>query len=665
VTDLDFSPDTKLTVPAESAHSTDVQPKTGDPLLGTILGGHLKILSCLGAGGMSVVYKAEDLLLHRIVAVKLLHSHSALNPQNVLRFRQEAMAASKIDHPNVIRVYEFNVPDEGQPYLVMDFIEGQSLAEFMRTNGPIEMRRAITLMGIICDGLQCAHDAGVVHRDLKPGNIMLLKDSSGKQTLKIVDFGIAKVLTEDAQGHDLTQTGEVFGSPLYMSPEQCYGKTLDRRSDIYSLGCVMFEICTGQPPIKGGSMLETIQMQTTEMPAPSASFYLGIKYGAQFDAVIAKALAKDPSERHQSATDFKQAINSLPSASPPSHEQKMVSSSTKKIAMVIICAALLTVISSMIFPSIQIFRQPSQPLTQPPVQPPSQPPFQAPTQAPSQALSSPVSRQPSRRSTVMATSSNRVKSLFQQPDSSSIQVLRLEDGEIRDDTLSLLSGNKRLHDLLLIDTGITDRSGTSIRSLTQLQKLEIRTASIGDAFLKSISGLPNLSYLWCYQTDITDSGATYFQNFPKLKQLGLSETQIGDFGLEKISALNLEELRLSNTRITPAGLKFLEKMPSLKILLVGRNSIGDAGARAVSKLTKLEHLSLESTNLTNEGLKEILSLKNLTNLDLHGNNQLSNSSLDILNQLPNLRSLHIGKCGISKSALNKFRESHPGLKCFS
>ena len=208
---------------------TDVA--ANDALVGSTLGGHLQISSCIGAGGMSVVYKAEDLLLNRTVAVKILHSHSALNPQNVLRFRQEAMAASKIDHPNVIRIYEFNVPEKGQPYLVMDFLKGQSLAEFIATNGPIEMRRAVSLMGIICDGLQCAHNAGVVHRDLKPGNIMLLKDAAGKQTLKIVDFGIAKVLTENSDGHALTQTGEVFGSPLYMSPEQCWGKTLDSRSD--------------------------------------------------------------------------------------------------------------------------------------------------------------------------------------------------------------------------------------------------------------------------------------------------------------------------------------------------------------------------------------------------------------------------------------------------
>jgi serine/threonine protein kinase len=659
---LDLSPDTKLTVPAESVHITDVQPKSGDPMLGTILGGHLQILSCLGAGGMSVVYKAEDLLLHRLVAVKLLHSHSALDPQNVLRFRQEAMAASKIDHPNVIRVYEFNMPEEGQPYLVMDFIEGQSLAEFMRTNGPIEMRRASTLMGIICDGLQCAHEAGVIHRDLKPGNIMLLKDASGKQTLKIVDFGIAKVLTEDKQGHDLTQTGEVFGSPLYMSPEQCYGKTLDRRSDIYSLGCVMFEMCTGQPPIKGGSLLETIQMQTTEMAAPSASFYPGIKYGAQFDALIAKALAKDPSERYQSASEFKQAINSLPSASLPSQKQKMDSSkSLKIIGVVISCLALLTIISLIIFPSTQNSRQPSQPHSLLHSVPHSLPPSQSLSLPPSLPLSLPSTRQLH----VMTTSSNKVKSLFQQPNSSSIGVLRLEDEEINDATLASLSGNQGLHELFLEDTSITDRSGTSIRSLTQLQKLEIRKAAIGDAFLKNISGLPNLSYLWCFQTGITDSGANYFQDFPKLKQLGLTETQIGDAGLEKISKLNLEELRLTRTHITAAGLKSLENMRSLKVLMVGRNPIGDAGARAVSKLANLEHLSLETSNLTNEGVKELLALKNLKNLDLHNNFQITNSSLEILSQLRSLRELHVGKCQISKSALDKFREAHPGLKCYS
>ncbi len=281
-----------------------------DPMIGTVLSGHLEILNFLGRGGMSVVYKAKDLLLNRHVAVKLLLAHNALDPKQVARFRQEAMAASKLDHPNIIRIFEFNIPEQGPPYLVMDYIEGQSLADLISSSGAIEQRRAISIMAMVLDGLEHAHKEGVVHRDLKPGNIMLLKDASGKQTVKIVDFGIAK-LVENDQAHGLTQTGELFGSPLYMSPEQCLGKKLDKRTDIYALGCVMYEMLTGKPPLKGATVLETIQLQTTQMPESVRRIHPGIKNPDKLDALLLKCLAKDPEQRFQNAADFKSALQDM------------------------------------------------------------------------------------------------------------------------------------------------------------------------------------------------------------------------------------------------------------------------------------------------------------------------------------------------------------------
>ncbi len=283
-----------------------------DPLIGTTLAGHLEILSCLGWGGMSVVYKAKDLFLYRTVAVKVLRSHSALLPKSIKRFRYEAIAASKLDHPNIIRVYEFNVPDQGAPYLVMDYLEGSSLAEFIAKNGAIELRRAISIMTKVCEGLEHAHKAGVIHRDLKPGNIMLVKDQDGQQSVKIVDFGIAKILhNEDEDSPSLTGTGDLVGSPLYMSPEQCHGEPVDKRSDIYALGCVMYEMLTGKPPFKGNTMLETVQMQTSAIPKPVKERFPAIKNADKIDTILLKAMAKQPTQRYQSVPDFKAAIQEL------------------------------------------------------------------------------------------------------------------------------------------------------------------------------------------------------------------------------------------------------------------------------------------------------------------------------------------------------------------
>lgn len=283
---------------------------SADPLIGTMIGNHFQLLSCLGRGGMSVVYKAKDLLLHRIVAVKILRPHSSLVQRNVMRFRQEAIAALRMDHPNIIRVFEFDIPEAGEPYLVMELLEGQSLAEMIETNGAIELTRAISIMRGICAGLQHAHESGILHRDLKPANIMLMRDTK-QSIVKLFDFGIAKLLVEDDQSQALTQTGDFVGSPLYMSPEQIASEKLDERSDVYALGCVMYEMVTGKPPFRGSNLLETMQMQVSAVASPVNEVYPGIKNADRIESVLLKAMAKQRDQRYQTVAEFADAIQSI------------------------------------------------------------------------------------------------------------------------------------------------------------------------------------------------------------------------------------------------------------------------------------------------------------------------------------------------------------------
>jgi eukaryotic-like serine/threonine-protein kinase len=273
------------------------------------------VLSCVGSGGMSVVYKARDCLLNRIVAVKLLRSQSSLDTKNVQRFRQEAVAALKMDHPNIIRVFEFDIPEQGEPYLVMEYLEGESVADLITENGPIELTRAISIMQAVCAGLEHAHKVGILHRDLKPSNIMLVKDQSGTK-VKLFDFGIAKLLLGEGEpDHALTMTGEFLGSPLYMSPEQISTERLDERSDIYGLGCVFYQMVTGQPPFRGSSLLETLQMHTSTLARPVKEIYAGVKNDWAIDAFLLKALAKNRDNRFQTVGEFNSALSSLQSKS--------------------------------------------------------------------------------------------------------------------------------------------------------------------------------------------------------------------------------------------------------------------------------------------------------------------------------------------------------------
>ena len=298
-------------MPHEEQEKTAYFPRE-DAFLGTSFAGRYQILALLGKGGMSAVYKARHQVMHKLFAVKMLHPHLVSDQQSLQRFKQEAQAASALNHPNVIAVHDFGITDAGVPYQIIDFLEGLSLAETIKRDGPLESERALKIFIQAADALGHAHTKGVIHRDLKPSNIMLVTSDGEEDVVKIVDFGIAKLMPQEGrENQQLTQTGEVFGSPLYMSPEQCMGHKLDMRSDIYSMGCLMYEALSGQPPLMGNNVYETISKQINEMPASLSTTRANLSRSAQLDAIICKAMAKDPQQRYQSMAEMKKDLLSL------------------------------------------------------------------------------------------------------------------------------------------------------------------------------------------------------------------------------------------------------------------------------------------------------------------------------------------------------------------
>lgn len=271
---------------------------------GTIFNDRYRIERELGSGGMSTVYLAFHLLMNKDVAVKVLQTQFASDPKTIQRFQREAQASFSLSHPNLVAVYDFNVSPEGQAYMVMEFLQGLSLSQVIE-NKPLPWREAIEIFVQILDGVDHAHKKGILHRDLKPGNVMLVPSEVPGQMFqcKIVDFGFAKV-SDDVQ-QQLTRTGEVFGSPLYMSPEQCRGQTMDQRSDMYAIGCIMYACLTGKPPFQGASIMETLAMQLNTAP-PSISNTLAVP--PWLKEVVYKAMAKDPDIRYQSATHLKEML---------------------------------------------------------------------------------------------------------------------------------------------------------------------------------------------------------------------------------------------------------------------------------------------------------------------------------------------------------------------
>jgi formylglycine-generating enzyme required for sulfatase activity/serine/threonine protein kinase len=266
-----------------------------------------EIIRLLGKGGMGEVYLAEQLRVgRRRVALKVLNRACSDNPELIKRFENEAASAGRVHHPNVVMIYESRVTDDGQVYVAMEYVEGKDLREIIKERGTLSLEDVIDITQQICAGLGAAHKLGIVHRDIKPDNIMISRGEDGARVVKLLDFGIARLL-EGGTNSSATQTGVVMGTPYYMSPEQARGQTsdkIDSRSDIYSLGMVVYQMLTGKLAFESDSWMQVMYMHINERPLPPSQICPALGNFSEVENVILRALAKDREERPQTATQF-------------------------------------------------------------------------------------------------------------------------------------------------------------------------------------------------------------------------------------------------------------------------------------------------------------------------------------------------------------------------
>ena len=274
-------------------------PAPADPLIGKVLDNRYRIDRSVGEGGMGVVYLATHVTLNKKMAVKVLRHEMARDPDVVARFIQEAQASSAIGHPNIIDISDFGRLPDGAVYFVMEYLEGEPLTDMITGTGGIPLRDAVPIIEMIASALSAAHQRGIVHRDMKPDNVFLISRGHTRNFVKVLDFGIAKV---GGASSKLTKTGMVFGTPHYMSPEQAAGQSVDARTDIYALGVIMYEMCTGKVPFDADTFMGILTKHMFEPPRPPTE--LGHAELGPLEPVILKALSKKPEQRYQSMDEL-------------------------------------------------------------------------------------------------------------------------------------------------------------------------------------------------------------------------------------------------------------------------------------------------------------------------------------------------------------------------
>ncbi|HEX8951595.1 MAG TPA: serine/threonine-protein kinase, partial [Polyangia bacterium] len=283
-------------------------------LVGQVLADRYRIVRLLGEGGMGQVYEAQHLNINKRFAIKMLKPEVIGSAQSLQRFRQEAWAASSIGHEHIVEIDDFATLPSGQVYLAMEFLDGQSLAERIRDGAPLSAEDAVAVVVAVGHGLAAAHDKGIVHRDMKPENIFLAR-KGGRVVAKILDFGIAKMTGGD-EPSNLTRTGAIFGTPLYMSPEQAKGRPADARADVYALGVILYELLTGSVPFGGESSVEILSQHIGARPVPPSQLAPERAIAPALEALVLRALEKEPDARFASMGDFVRELEAVAATLP-------------------------------------------------------------------------------------------------------------------------------------------------------------------------------------------------------------------------------------------------------------------------------------------------------------------------------------------------------------
>ncbi|CAN5249042.1 hypothetical protein BH10CYA1_BH10CYA1_09660 [soil metagenome] len=629
---------------AEENSETLSHPSHLNPQVGQLVGERYRLLLEIGQGGMGVVYKAEQIFLQKICALKILKG-GELSSTKLARFHNEAKAASRLSHRNVVSVTDFGVWHDSTPYFVMDYFEGITLQEQISKHGALAVDETLEIFSQLCDGLAYAHEQGIVHRDIKPGNILLTL-CEGEPIVRILDFGIAKIVNLQAPAQSLTTTGEVFGSPLYMSPEQCLGQTVDMRSDIYSLGCTIFELLTGAPPFEGANALSTMMMHQGQVPLTLREASLGCDFPEQIERIVAKMLVKDQNNRYQTVDAIKLDLErfrtggALEVAIEPG-ANKSSKARTKLLIAFLTLALLATGVylgpklvgsTAAITPPQKLTNYMSVPevfstetsapyfAQQPLVETKNESwRFVFPEQSIGDIQAGGHGKKLNARGEVTVTALPlslrpsiylcKHPNYFEHFRDDEIAVLDFNwNDEVEDQALLYIDHLKSLREIGLESTEITDKGLAYIKELPGLVKLDVsNTKGVTGEGLSRLKSLPLLTDL---RAEVVPNARLYLPILAKSKKisvLSLTASKITDSDLDVVKrCTSLRDLYLSkNAKVTDAGVAKLVVMPELADLDLYGCSITKNCANSLKAISKLRLLSIDARRWTEDDLKAL------------------------------------------------------------
>lgn len=611
---------------------------------GSVVLDKFKVVELVGLGGMGSVFRVTHVHLGTVFALKCLNKEQPKD-HTWRRFQNEAKAAHILDHPNLIKVHDFGLLPGRRPYFVMDFVDGTTVADEVQRLGRLPVKRCLRIFIQVAFAIAYAHENGVIHRDLKSSNIMVVKGEGDEELVKIVDFGIAKLTGADEFNQQtLTKTGEIFGSPLFMSPEQCMGLNVDLRSDLYSLGCMLYEALTGAPPFIGESALATMMKHQSEPPLSLKEASMGIDFPKELERIVAKLLEKDPNSRYQNASLLAADLIHLESqlrndsaasgtlsdaarsSGPNNHGQKATSLfAGNPIGQSIIGAVAFLLGMSVSYLLLQNELD-AERARKRPIVIESQPRISTPALDEKQ-----FSRfDPQTKERVFDFPKTSIGALIfsDRPGVNCVGEKRVKDGVLIgfNPTYDALNKNPFLlkkfapNDLTVLymskNESAVSRVFSSLPHLTGLKALNVKFSDFSDADLKYLDSLSNLSYLNVSATNVTGDGLARMKFLNKLTSLHAGSVVNIQTLLERVAEMpKLSQLSLHANLLEDDAMKEIGRCQNLKVLSIGMNrKVSDRGMQYLSKLNNLRYLDLSGTSVTLQSLESLRQLPKLRNL---------------------------------------------------